>query len=197
MSMPDRSNGYEGVAAEFLASRGSGRGVGIGVEQIRNWARALPPGATVLELGSGPGHPTTAALVSEGLNVYAIDASPTFVEAFRSRFPNTPIACEAVEDSTFFDRTFDGVIAWGLIFLLPVDAQRRLIQRVAKILTPGGRFLFTSDPEPLAHIDAMTGHENRSLGAEEYRELLRASGFTNIHEYQDEGENYYFDAVSL
>jgi SAM-dependent methyltransferase len=195
--MIDRSNGYEGIAAEFLASRGSGRGVGIGVEQIRGWARTLPQGATVLELGCGPGHPTTAALLSEGLDVYAIDASPTFVETFRSRFPGTPIACEAVEDSTFFDRTFDGVLAWGLIFLLPVDEQRRLIERVAKILKPAGRFLFTSDPQPLAHIDAMTGQENRSLGAEEYRRLLRASGLTEIREYQDVGENYYFDAVSL
>src|SRR6478752_1960622 len=99
MSVHDRSNGYEGIAAEFLASRGSTRGVGIGVEQIRAWARTLLPGATVLELGSGPGYPTTAALISEGLNVYAIDASPTFIETFRSRFPDTPIACEPVEES--------------------------------------------------------------------------------------------------
>jgi hypothetical protein len=79
MSSIDRSNGYEGISEEFLARRGSGRGIGIGVEQIRTWARSLPRHATVLELGSGPGYPTAAALVAEGLNVYAVDASPTFV----------------------------------------------------------------------------------------------------------------------
>lgn len=193
----DRSNGYDAIAAEFLSGRGSGRGVGIGVKQVRDWASSLPRGAAVLDIGCGPGYPITGALLAEGLNMFAIDASQTFVATFRSRFPHTPVACEAVEDSTFFDRTFDGVLAWGLIFLLPVDEQRRLIERVAKIVTPGGRFLFTSDPEPLAHIDAMTGLENRSLGAEEYRRLLRASGLAEIREYQDEGENYYFDAVSL
>ena len=32
----------------------------------------------------------------------------------------------------FFNRMFDGVVAWGLIFLLPAEEQRRLIQRVAR-----------------------------------------------------------------
>jgi 2-polyprenyl-3-methyl-5-hydroxy-6-metoxy-1,4-benzoquinol methylase len=73
----------------------------------------------------------------EGLNVYAIDASPSFVEAFRRNLPGIPVKCEAVEDSTFFDRTFDGVLAWGLIFLLSVKEQRRLIQRAADMLAPG------------------------------------------------------------
>src|SRR4029077_17403915 len=100
--------------------------------------------ATVLDLGSGPGFPITEALVLEGLNVYAIDASPSFVDAFRRNLPGVPVACEAVEDSTFFDRTFDGVLSWGLMFLLPAEGQRRLIQRVAGILAPGGSLLFTS-----------------------------------------------------
>lgn len=195
MSSSDRSNGYEGISAEFLARRGSGRGIGIGVEEIRTWARSLPSRAAVLELGSGPGYPTTAALVAEGLDVYAVDASPTFVETFRARFPDTPIACEAVEDSTFFGRTFDGVLAWGLVFLLPVEEQRRLIPRVAKILRPGGRFLFTAGDTPLVWNDAMTGQESRTLAGEEYRSLLRAAGFVDIREYEDEGGNHYFDAV--
>jgi cyclopropane fatty-acyl-phospholipid synthase-like methyltransferase len=195
--MVDRSNGYEGIAAEFIASRGCGRGIGIGVKQIRGWARTLPHGATVLELGSGPGYPTTAALLSEGLHVYAVDASPTFVETFRSRFPDTPIACEAVEDSTFFNRTFDGVLAWGLFFLLTEETQRRLISKIANLLVPGGRLLFTAGDEPHVWNDAMTGQESRTLAAEEYRRLLRTAGMTEIREYQDEGQNYYFDAVSL
>lgn len=75
--------------------------------------------------------------------------------------------------------------------------QRRLIERVAKILTPGGGLLFTAEANEFTWTDAMTERESRSLGAEEYRRLLRAAGLTKIREYQDEGENYYFDAVSL
>src|SRR5213078_1429422 len=100
-SMTDASNGYEGVSAEFLAGRGRAPSTGIGARHVRDWARTLPRGATVIDLGCGSGLPITRALVSEGLNVYAIDASPSMVEAFRYNFPKTPVACESVEDSLF------------------------------------------------------------------------------------------------
>jgi 2-polyprenyl-3-methyl-5-hydroxy-6-metoxy-1,4-benzoquinol methylase len=80
------------------------------VKTVRKWARSLPPGAAVIDLGCGPGFPITEVLVSEGLNVYAVDASPSFVEAFRRNLTGIPVVCEAVEDSTFFDRTFDAVV---------------------------------------------------------------------------------------
>jgi len=191
----DRSNGYEGVAREFLAGRGGPRSAGIGANAVRNWARTLPPGAAVIDLGCGSGLPITQVLVAEGLNVYGIDAAPTFVQAFRRNFPNTPVACEAVEESTFFERTFDAVLAWGLMFLLTPEDQRRLLTRIAGILTPGGRLLFTSCAEPVVWNDAMTGLESRSLGAEEYRRLLGAAGLSVTAEYEDEGQNHYFDAT--
>jgi 2-polyprenyl-3-methyl-5-hydroxy-6-metoxy-1,4-benzoquinol methylase len=193
--MTDRSNGYEGVAQEFLAGRGGSCSAGIGAKTVRHWARTLPRSAAVIDLGCGSGIPITEVLVAEGLNVYGIDAAPSFVRAFRRNLPNTPVICEAVKESTFFGRTFDGVVAVGLIFLLSREEQERLIKRIASILTPGGRLLFTSPEEPLVWNDAMTGLESRSLGAEEYRRLLRASGLSATGEYKDEGRNYYFDAL--
>ena len=190
----DRSNGYESVATEFLAGRGSARSTGVGVKTVRNWARMLPRGAAVIDLGCGSGFPITEVLVAEGLNVYAVDAAPSFVQAFQRNFPNTAVVCEAVEDSTFFDRAFDGVLAWGLIFLLSPREQRRLLQRIADILAPGGRLLFTSCAEPLVWNDAMTGLESRSLGAEEYQRQLLEVGLSVTSEYEDEGRNHYFDA---
>jgi SAM-dependent methyltransferase len=190
----DRSNGYEGVAAEFLARRGSGRSSGVGVNTVRKWARTLPRGATVLDLGCGPGFPITEVLVAEGLSVFGVDAAPSFVRAFQRNLPNIPVLCEAVQDSGFFDRTFDDVLAWGLIFLLSPEDQRRLIERIAGILAPGGRLLFTSPAEAVVWNDAMTGLQSRSLGAEEYRRRLSAVGLSVASEYEDEGQNHYFDA---
>jgi len=193
--MMDRSNGYESVAAEFLACRGSGRSTGVGVNAVRKWARTLPRGAAVIDLGCGPGFPVTEVLVAEGLNTYGVDAAPSFVEAFRRNLPNTPVVCEAVQDSRFFDRTFDAVLAWGLIFLLSPEDQRRLIQRIADVLVPGGRLLFTSVAESAVWNDVMTGLESRSLGAEEYRRQLSAVRLSVTSESEDEGQNHYFDAV--
>jgi len=176
--MMDRSHGYEDVAAEFLARRGSGRSTGVGVNAVRKWARTLPRGAAEIDLGCGPGFPMTEVLVAEGLNVFGVDAAPSFVQAFRRNLPNTPVVCEALQDSRFFDRTFDGVLAWGLMFLLCPEDQRRLIPRIADLMVPGGRLLFTSPAEPLLWNDAMTGLESRSLGAEEYRKQLAAVGLS-------------------
>lgn len=41
----------------------------------------------------------------------------------------------------------------------------------------------------------MTGLESRSLGGVEYRRLLSAVGLTVTSEYDDEGQNHYFDAL--
>ena len=193
--MVDRSNGYEGVAAHFLAGRGRAPSTAIGAREVRDWARTLLPGATVIDLGCGSGLPITKALISEGLTVYAIDASASLVEAFRRNLPQSTVACEPVEESSFFGRRFDGVIAWGLIFLLEPEEQRRLIRRIGDTLVAGGRLLFTAEAEPLVWKDAMTGLQSRSLGANEYRRLLSESGLLVLREYEDVGQNYYFDNV--
>jgi len=195
--MTDLSNGYEGVAAEFLAGRGRAPSTAVGTRAVREWAQTLPPEANVIDLGCGTGLPITKVLVSEGLKVYGVDASPSFVEAFRRNLPEIPVACESVLDSSFFNRTFDAVIAWGLMFLLLPNEQRQLIQKMADILVPHGRLLFTSSAgtEPLVWKDAMTGLESRSLGAVEYRKLLSEAGISVTREYEDEGDSHYFDAV--
>jgi hypothetical protein len=79
------------------------------------------------------------------------------------------------------------------MFLLSPEDQRRLIQRIADILVPGGRLLFTSPAETAFWNDVMTGLETRSLGAEEYRRRLSAVGLSVASEYEDEGQNHYFD----
>jgi SAM-dependent methyltransferase len=192
----DLSNGYESVSEEFLARRGSGkaRSTAIGVKEVRKWAKTLAPGSSVIDLACGPGFPITVVLVEEGLQVFAVDAAPSFVAAFQRNLPGTPVVCESVLESRFFDRTFDAVLSIGLMFLLRTEEQHRLIRRFADILVPGGRLLFTSSARPAIWNDVMTELESISLGAEEYRKLLGAAGISVAAEYEDVGENHYFDA---
>lgn len=186
----DRSNGYEAVAAEVMAGR---RQSCIGVATVRSWGRSLPKGASILDLGCGSGAPISEVLMNEGFAVYGVDASPSLTAAFRTRFPHAHVACEAVEDSRFFDRTFDGVIAVGLLFLLSADAQRDLIRRVALALNPGGRFLFTSPAQSCMWTDILTGRQSLSLGAEAYKAVLLDTGLTVVGEHVDEGDSHYYD----
>ena len=159
---------------------------------MADWSQMLPDGATVLDLGCGTGVPISQALIESGFNVYGVDASARMIAAFRARFPTVPVECAAVEDSTFFGRTFDGVVAWGLFFLLDAEVQRRLIAKVATVLPSGGRLLFTAPSQSCSWADAMTGRTSISLGHEAYRNALEAEGMSLVGTHRDEGENHYY-----
>lgn len=192
----DRSNGYENIAEEFIKIRGQSAD-GIGASCARNWARTLPSNATILDLGCGTGFPIAKVLMDEGRSVYGIEASSTLAKAFQEHFPHVPIVCEAAEDSLFFNRKFDGIIAWGLLFLLSEELQVKVMQKAANALKTGGELLFTAPYQKADWKDAMTGQHSTSLGAERYKELLFASGLSLMEEFDDEGENHYYKAVKI
>jgi SAM-dependent methyltransferase len=190
----DESNGYEGIAEIYI--QGRGRAVnGIGASTARAWARTFSKGSVVLDLGCGTGIPVTKILLEEGLKAYAIDASPKMAADFRQNFPDVPVACESVERSSFFNRTFDGIIVVGLMFLLPEETQRALISKMAAALNAGGKLLFTAPLDIHEWKDVMTEQLSRSLGGEQYRTLLAAAGLSLGEEYRDEGGNHYFSGI--
>ena len=188
-SSADGSNGYEDVAGEFMSRRGT---PDVGAATVREWATTLPQGAVVLELGCGHGVPISGALLAGGATLYGIDASPSLIAAFRSRFPDVPVECSAVDASDFFGRSFDAAVAWGLMFLLTPEAQAGLIEKVAAALKPGGSFLFTSPHQSCEWSDSLTGRKSVSLGADAYRRLVEVAGLNVVGNTEDEGQNYYY-----
>jgi SAM-dependent methyltransferase len=189
----DCSNGYEGVAADYLAGRGRAVG-GIGAATVAEWSRTLPRAATVLDLGCGPGVPISQVLIERGFLVHGVDASPTMVAAFHDRFPDVPVECAAVEDSDFFGKEFDAVVAVGLFFLLDEQAQLQLIEKIAGALRSGGHLLFTAPRQICSWTDGMTDRTSFGLGLDAYREALQKQGLSLIGTAVDEGENHYYIA---
>jgi SAM-dependent methyltransferase len=189
---PDPANGYDHHAAEFARRRG---GAAIGADAVRAWASSLRPGAEVLDAGCGTGIPITRALIDAGCRVWALDASPRMVEAFRRNLPQIPVLAEPVETSPYFDRDFDGVVAWGLLFLLPEESQPLTLARLAAILRPGGRLLFTAPWQAASWTDLLTQRLSVSIGREAYLAALNAAGLRLVGEFEDEGANHYYDAV--
>jgi 2-polyprenyl-3-methyl-5-hydroxy-6-metoxy-1,4-benzoquinol methylase len=183
----DESNGYEEVAETFMKVRNTW----IGPSTVRHWSQILPCGCAILDLGCGHGV-ISQVLIDEGFEVYGIDASVRMIEEFRKLFPDAHAECSAVEDSEFFRRTFDGVVAWGLMFLLSPDVQVVLIPKIAGALNPGGKLLFTAPRQECAWQDALTGRESFSLGEERYRQLLHAEGLVLDGQESDEGDNHYY-----
>lgn len=189
--MTDRSNGYEAIADRFVAARSA-----IGSDVVRDWATTLPAGAAIVDIGCGSGWPVATTLTAAGHRVAGIDPSPTLLAAFRRALPQADIACEAVEDSRFFDRRFDAAVAIGLLFLLPETAQAALIGRVGQVLKPGDRFLFGAPRIACTWRDTLTGRTSRSLGETAYRGLLADAGLHLSANYRDNGGNDYGMAVA-
>lgn len=187
----DSSAGYDALADEFMVRRSTV----IGVALIREWARTLPAGALVLDLGCGHGVPITQTLVDAGPSVYAVDASPRLVAACRARFPDLTVECAPVEQSSWFDRSYDGIVAWGLLFLLAPDVQLAIIRKAAGRLRAAGSLVFTAPAEPIEWTDVLTRRLSVSLGAPRYRRALEDAGLRLVREADDEGENHYYFAA--
>ena len=71
-----------------------------------------------------------------------------------------------------------------------------MIDRVARALEPGGRFLFSAPRQACEWVDTLTARTSRSLGQAEYRRLLDLAGLRLSGHFVDEGDNDYFDAVA-
>ena len=189
--MTDSIDSYETHADKFLRYRDTST---VGIQVTDRWARSLSPTAEVIEIACGGGLPVTRTLVEAELKVWAIDASPTLLAVFRERFPGIPAQCASALESDYFHRQFDAAIAIGLLFLLNESDQIRLLNRVAAVLRPGARFLFTAPVEAGSWTDIGTGHSCLSLGREVYEQALGRAGFSVVGHHEDEGQNHYYEA---
>jgi 2-polyprenyl-3-methyl-5-hydroxy-6-metoxy-1,4-benzoquinol methylase len=185
----DPSNGWEAIAQQFMDYRTSNIGAAI----VSGWAKSFERGDAVLDIGCGFGGTYTNELTKRELEIHGIDASMTLIKEYQKKFPGAPSKCEAAEESSFFGRTFDGVLSIGLIFLLSEKAQISVLHKIAVSLKAGGRFLFSSPYQVCEWDDLSTGRKSRSLGRERYVSILEVHGMSLVNEYTDEGESHYFE----
>jgi SAM-dependent methyltransferase len=183
----DPSLGWNAIADQFIAHRSDS-----GADVIRRWAAMLAPKSAVLDVGCGHGVPVAQTLIDSGHNLFAIDAAPAMVCAFKARFPRIQVRCEAVETSTFFDRHFDGVVAIGLLFLFPGSDQPDLITKLGSGLHAGGRLIFSAPRQVGTWQDTLTGQTSYSLGYENYLIAIKKAGLFATDCWYDDGETHYY-----
>jgi SAM-dependent methyltransferase len=166
---------YRRVAAKWAAARGTHLGERAWIERF---AALLRPGATVLDIGCGPGVPIARHLATLGHPVTGVDSSPEMIALFRSNLPGE--TAEVADMRTLrLDRHYGGLIAWDSFFHLTPGHQRLMLPIFSDHAEPGAPLLFTSGPAFGEAIGTLEGEPlyHASLDPDEYRHLLAKVGF--------------------
>lgn len=171
-----------------------------GVPEALALVKTLPPGARVLDIGCGNGVPITKALLAADVRVVGIDSAPKMLARFRLNLPATHAIRAVAQTLPFADATFDGAVAWGVMFHLPQGEEIKVIGSVARVLRPGGSFLFTAgdvEDDRVDHIGIMNGVEFHyySFTMDGYRSVLADHRLNLVDFHKDNGENGYYLAT--
>lgn len=101
--------------------------------------------ARILDLGVGGGR-TTPHLCARASKYVGVDYSPEMVDVCRRRFPEIEFKChDAADLSGYDDASFDAVVFSfnGIGHLWPDLTRHKCLAEVARVLVPGGRFIFS------------------------------------------------------
>ncbi len=167
--------GYDQCAARYNEARATEP-----QSELSILIERLAAGARVLDIGCGAGVPIARSL-ADHFRVTGIDFS---IEQIRRAKRNVPQA-EFIESDimavSFPADSFNAVVAFFVLFHLPRDEQRNLLQRIHNWLVPGGFLLATISvyDEPPYKEDGFFGVLMywTNFGHDEYIDLLHTFGF--------------------
>ncbi|MCC1493763.1 class I SAM-dependent methyltransferase [Cognatishimia sp. F0-27] len=144
---------------------------------LARFARDLPRGGRVLDLGCGSGQPISAWLIGEGFRLTGVDYAGAMLDIARRRWPDGDWR---QGDMRFLDlpERFDGIVGWNSFFHLTPDEQRACLPRLAKHLGPGGVLMVTVGPmagEVTGTVQGETVY-HASLSPADYAASLEKAG---------------------
>ena len=127
---------------------------------VDRFCRRLAPGSALLDLGCGPGVPTTAALVAEGHVVTGLDLSPRQIALAASNVPNALFSVGDVLSAHFDDSSVDGVVMLHVITHVPRDRHAAVLTRIRGWLCTRGWLLinFGTNDSPAWLEENFLGH---------------------------------------
>jgi SAM-dependent methyltransferase len=118
----------------------------------------------VLEFGCGSGRVLRHWQGVRGPDIHGTDYNPRLVEWCRQHLPFTTIAQNQLDPPLpYANESFDLIYAISVFTHLKASAQEAWISELRRVLTPGGRLLFTTHGSSVR--DQMTEAERRAFDA--------------------------------
>jgi len=162
--------------------------------------RYLSRGIDILDLGVGAGR-TVAALRALARRYVGIDYAEGMVEECRKRYPGAEfLVADASDLSQFPDRSFDAVLFSfnGIDCLYPDALRHACLRECARVLRPGGVFIFSAhNPTGFVTVPKTRGLRRhvviRRWAKEAYLALRRALNAARRALWR--GEGYVVDPV--
>jgi ubiquinone/menaquinone biosynthesis C-methylase UbiE len=114
----------------------------------------LPPRSSVLDLGCGSGIPAAQSLAAAGHHVTGIDVSARMVELAKRQVPEGEFFQQDMMQARFDDATFDAVVAYFSLLMLPKSDVAIMLDRIYGWLRHDGLLSlgmvnFDADAEPV------------------------------------------------
>ena len=145
-------------------------------------------GSELLELGCGPGDPTTKMLAQH----YAVTANDISESCLALAKKNAPSAKFILSDMTALDfqnEHFDAVVAYYAFHHIPRDRYEPLIRKINKWLRPGGIFMAALYPYDVEDLVTEDWHGSTmywsSFNEEKTLQLVNKSGFEIIEQSKE------------
>jgi len=129
-------DGYDVIAGRYLELVSRPRPSDPRQEWIDALLARLAPGASVLDVGCGPGVPTAAAFARAGHHVTGIDISPCQIELSRAHVPLGRFLVGDVLDADFEPGSFDAIVALFSLTHIPRDRWELLFTRFVEWSQP-------------------------------------------------------------
>ncbi|MFF8974493.1 class I SAM-dependent methyltransferase [Streptomyces sp. NPDC014995] len=145
----------------------------------------LAPGSRVLDVGSGTGRPTAAALAGAGHDVLGVDVSPVMVDLAARQVPGATFRCVDVRELPLDEGSFHAVCVYFSLLQMERAEQAALLGRLARALLPGGSLVLATVPLDVEGVDAVfMGQPVRvtSFAGEDLAEVVTGAGLTVLAE---------------
>lgn len=107
-------------------------------ERVRRLLDLLPPGAHVLDLGSGTGLPTARQLASAGVRVTGYEISPRMIAIARENVPSATFVRADILDLKPVESSYDAIVAFFSLLCLPKARIPEALSRIRASLVPEG-----------------------------------------------------------